>query len=632
MDDDGRPIKRIKRACETCRRKKSRCSGERPVCSNCTRLGHHCEYAAEEAPEYVRGLEQRLGCLESKLEVLLACSHHTPAAAPASGTNRPNPDASGEAQIINDPLINFPDATPQNPAHLFLTYCNFQPLPLFPHRTFLESYDSRDAEVQLAIQALGQRFDGRGVADLEIDREIRDWTESSRRMVMSRLAEGAVELSTLQTLCLLTLIDYTNGNIIRTGVNLRLAKYLIECLKLDGPNFPDNLEDERDERVLCRWTVYILETLASDGYSAISSNPVNTSTRTDVGLVACTVQYSKVWGLSRAYASAHIRADSPSPWSPQSDYSVITSELMECESRIPLKYRLHASEFPELSAAELDQHRQYWGPWLFFQFVSHSILALVNHPLLLSMRLKNFRHTMPQSFLRNSFEQITINTGWVLHFVTLLEKKGFEVSDPTLGQCVAIVATIFLQHSFVEEASFRQKAQIGYEKCIGFVHQMGRRWPHLEKQANKLRQLSNSISGGAHGSQQAWSVNVHLLWEILVSSPSKQTRHPPNDIFGPSLRDSIPQNSLRSDDASPDPEFALIGSAGISGHRTVARELVTYPPEEVQHFHNSQNQIPDLDLSGLIGNPELGISGSGGGLLQPQDYGRLIENWLNLEP
>ncbi|CEI63477.1 unnamed protein product [Fusarium venenatum] len=36
----------IRRACEPCRRKKSRCTGERPICSFCERLDLPCEYAA----------------------------------------------------------------------------------------------------------------------------------------------------------------------------------------------------------------------------------------------------------------------------------------------------------------------------------------------------------------------------------------------------------------------------------------------------------------------------------------------------------------------------------------------------------------------------------------------------------
>jgi hypothetical protein len=46
MSDD-RPAKRIRQACEQCRRKKSKCSGDRPVCSTCWRLEQNCYYNGE---------------------------------------------------------------------------------------------------------------------------------------------------------------------------------------------------------------------------------------------------------------------------------------------------------------------------------------------------------------------------------------------------------------------------------------------------------------------------------------------------------------------------------------------------------------------------------------------------------
>lgn len=42
-----RPAKRIRQACEQCRRKKSKCSGEKPVCNTCWRLEQHCYYNGE---------------------------------------------------------------------------------------------------------------------------------------------------------------------------------------------------------------------------------------------------------------------------------------------------------------------------------------------------------------------------------------------------------------------------------------------------------------------------------------------------------------------------------------------------------------------------------------------------------
>lgn len=37
-------IKRSRQACDTCRRKKSRCTGEKPVCATCKRLKQECSY------------------------------------------------------------------------------------------------------------------------------------------------------------------------------------------------------------------------------------------------------------------------------------------------------------------------------------------------------------------------------------------------------------------------------------------------------------------------------------------------------------------------------------------------------------------------------------------------------------
>jgi hypothetical protein len=45
---DGRSAKRIRLACLPCRKKKVRCSGGRPSCALCVRIGRSCIYAEEE--------------------------------------------------------------------------------------------------------------------------------------------------------------------------------------------------------------------------------------------------------------------------------------------------------------------------------------------------------------------------------------------------------------------------------------------------------------------------------------------------------------------------------------------------------------------------------------------------------
>lgn len=92
---------------------------------------------------------------------------------------------------------------------LYLKYCDCQPLPLFDPSNFIESLDSRDSEVILCIQALALRFSKleSTINSQAVLQNATDNTKRSRSLVMNRIAEGRVELSTLQSLCLLSLLD-----------------------------------------------------------------------------------------------------------------------------------------------------------------------------------------------------------------------------------------------------------------------------------------------------------------------------------------------------------------------------------------------------------------------------------------
>ncbi|CAG8017984.1 unnamed protein product [Penicillium nalgiovense] len=553
-------------------------------------------------------------------------------------------------------------------AEFYLTFCNAQPLLLFPHRSSLVSLGKRDPELLLAIEALGVRFNGPGVIDQDIELEIKRKTERACQMAMMRLASGTVELSTIQTLCLLSMLEFTAGHIIRASSYTRLATYLMGNLRINGLESLSNLETERDERKLCHVSLIMLKNLhgslhppkdsldllAEPGeivsplgamiFNKEITRGTSGDSKPDIGINGSSVYTSELWAMACNYAASHVGVDAHPPWSPNSDYAMINFRHCEHESLMPLRFRLHASRFQDYPPAELHANRDYWSPWLFFQLVWHAVPCLLNHPFLLSMRLRNFRRTMPQSFLRNSFEQLTFHSGWVVHFLELIEMKSFEVSDPTIGQCVAIVATIYLQHSFVEDQAFNRKAQNGFEKCLRFLRNMGRRWPHIDRQARQLQQLRDSVSPGGlmtdniapgrSNSRQKWSVNLQLLWKILVYSHASNLTDPASDIFGPELaKDSVGCSGDPSAGDITERDFALIGSAGISGHKTVAPECVTYPPEQTEDPIETPSQIsPRMEYPGLPGDPNMEFSGGDTLFLQLQDYGRAFEDWLSVNP
>ncbi|KAJ5661979.1 transcriptional regulator family: Fungal Specific TF [Penicillium maclennaniae] len=514
--EDERPAKRTRQACETCR-----------LIQFPGRLGQNCFYtgstdAVDEGSEFAKHMEDRVSRIESKLEQLIEYI--------AAGRRQPQPTGpspmvsihEGEQPLPHPELssrrhepMQHPFSSDLSSIELYRIFCNFQPLPLFPREESSVSLAGRDPELVLAMEALGARFLGRGVKDSQTNEQI-------------------------------TMLEFTAGNLVRAGFYAKNAKFFMQNIRVGDLESLKHLDSERDERKLCQ---------------------------ANIDIKAANMHTSELWALACNYAMNHTGDDTNPPWHPQSDYAIITYWHTEHESCMPLRFRLHASRFSDHSPAELQTNRDYWGPWLFFQVVWHAIPALLNHPFLLSMRLRNFRRTMPQSFLRNSFEQLTFHSGWIVHFLELVESKNFEVSDPTLGHCVTIVATIYLQHSFAEDQDFGKQAQTGFEKCLRFLRTMANRWPHIERQVQHLEQLRGSISPGGlmtdastpktvSNHRQKWSVNLQLLRKILVYSQASKSSNPAGDIFGPQLvKDNIASGASFAGDIA-DPGFSLIGSEG----------------------------------------------------------------------
>lgn len=185
------------------------------------------------------------------------------------------------------------------------------------------------------------------------------------------------------------------------------------------------------------------------------------------GILAYKTQAAGIWHMVRAYAAARVGADSLPPWSPQSDYALVMLRNLEFECRFPLKYRYATSKFGGMSSEALNLRRNYWASFFMTHFIHETTDILLNHPFLLSLRLRNFRHMLPLTFIHNSFEHLSRETG------------KFQLNDPVIAHCVVIVATVHPQHSFVQDNILRSKAQSGYETCLRSLKQASLVWPRI---------------------------------------------------------------------------------------------------------------------------------------------------------
>lgn len=90
---------------------------------------------------------------------------------------------------------------------LYLTWCHAQPIILFDAELFLDSLPFRDKELVLALRSFGLRYPP-GVLTPQQRQRIASTEREAKKLVMNRIADSDIQLSTLQTLCLLSLSEF----------------------------------------------------------------------------------------------------------------------------------------------------------------------------------------------------------------------------------------------------------------------------------------------------------------------------------------------------------------------------------------------------------------------------------------
>lgn len=415
-------------------------------------------------------------------------------------------------------------------AELFMTYCDCQPLPLFVRETFVSTLTIRtkEPEILFALLAVTVRFSTAAYFRDNLQDWIKGYAETARSLIMKRISEGPVEMSTLQSLCLLTLVDYTSkfsfnsqseflliladGNTQRASIHSGLAMTLAQCAGLAVESGDPISDVVREERRRCFWSICLLRQLhgadcrllelseedefpvypASIGQppgdtngNSKSSNDIPLRTdKPDLGIVAYAIQLTDVWYKTTKYGRRRSKPSQIPPWSPRSEYATIMAQEMDYETRMAPIHRYKPSDFANRTSEELESNREYWGPWLFVQFLYHTNLCLLNHPLLFSLRLRNITSMIPEIFLQHTEDLIVSHATWIVHLIDVLEAKSFYPSDPFLGHCAAIAATIFLQESYKPRDTSHNEKEVNFAKCLKFVRNIAVHWPHVSRIAS----------------------------------------------------------------------------------------------------------------------------------------------------
>ena len=197
------------------------------------------------------------------------------------------------------------------------------------------------------------------------------------------------------------------------------------------------------------------------------------------GIWAYMIQLSTLWGEVRTYVKQWAQqTDCAPPWSIESGYAVISAHLMNLETNLPACHRFDLARFPDRENLYLQDHREYWSPWLYLQFTYHTIHNMLNHPFLYSSRPRQSAQlAVPNTFWKTSSELAYIHSTWVARLIDMVTNKAYHVSDPFIGHCTAIAATIHIYFCRAADKTTREAALSRLGRCVAFLAELAILWP-----------------------------------------------------------------------------------------------------------------------------------------------------------
>ncbi|KAL4893432.1 hypothetical protein BDV59DRAFT_192981 [Aspergillus ambiguus] len=569
---DSRVNKRSHQACENCRRKKTRCPGERPKCSTCTRLQQVCHYSRhyglfERSPGRER--EDRIQQLEDKMNLMLegpitldsysdglssrdVTSVST--ARPQSPTARGKAHDSANVQTVDTlPLAIPPKDIITEAIALYFQYCHKQPLWLFDADDFPVPENSPD-EVVFGILSLALRYSHNHFLGASVDQLCRQYADAAHNLIMNRITRGAVRLSTLQSLCLIALAEYMANNTHLAWVHIGLVTSLAKCGEVDVELHEREITPALEARRKLFWSIHflnqqygprsmqlnMLRDIHTPKYMAINTDspremgvkppqiPQENDSSTKGGIWNYMVQLASLWNEVQQYVSHCASGDTTPPWAVESGYTIIGAHLMDIETRFPTTHRYDSMRFQEQSVEELHRDRGYWSPWLYLQFTYHAVHSVLNHPFLYSWRpQQSAQLAVPNTFWKTSSELALIHTTWTVRLIDMVTEKDYQLSDPFLGHTVAIAASIHIYYCRATDPAVRESAQRKVETCLNFLGDLATRWPRcraIYRQVQALIQSAFSPSPGLDSQRpprRTLSIDTELMWDILFHNPPK---------------------------------------------------------------------------------------------------------------
>ncbi|KPI38205.1 uncharacterized protein AB675_1008 [Cyphellophora attinorum] len=419
-------------------------------------------------------------------------------------------------------------------AKLYERHHACQPLVLFPSSDFAQTIHRRGGCTLSAILLSSLRFAGtKAFFSHEIDSSL--LKAAIENCILEDVICGTSELTTLQALVIVARYYLDDGNSEKAVSLLSLTSMLLssESLQLDAGQA---VKASAEEKRCCYWSVVLLRRLLGftsqleqmpdrklivypQSCSTPSLHNIRPEYRSsyehstgDNGIMVFVLEMSDEWVKVMAYIRHFLNSGRDTwPWLTTSRYNETLSGVMSIETRLqPHLHRIKHFELRELTLDDLESCREYWAPWLLSRFMYHTMICLLNHPLLIILQLQGSQHDSELFRQQTSF-YATHHVRWILYFIGFIEARAFQIYDSTIGYCAAVVATIEMQLIYSVDTATAHKKERNIETCRKFVQRMIPACPSMKLMDRKLHELKEMMASAFTASaNQTKSISIDL--------------------------------------------------------------------------------------------------------------------------
>ncbi|KAE8312382.1 hypothetical protein BDV41DRAFT_565172 [Aspergillus transmontanensis] len=511
---------RSKNACEPCRRKKTKCPGEQPICSFSLRLNQKCTYAHKVNAGRIRKAQiNRLESQVNQLSNTLQLDQDMNSRDSGPGITQSLSVAipiNGQSTSGLPRSRPSPSSCPYPPAEVifqlievYKSRIHFQPFPLFdvallPSRWSQWPHYLLQSFLAASLTFADSSFHG-NMKSCTTDR----FVNLARMTAIPLAAEGMASLQVLQSLCLLTICDIAAKNEPRVSMNICIATNLAQSMLRDSKTACQKSPALSEDEIRCYWTIFLLDKSFTRGKRALypEIQPIATLPNLAIPKIPPAIADTESSHSNPTSASGVIEYSMPmqydqseDPWLTSSIYSDIELEFYKFETTLAQMHRFKNVNFSSRSSEEIFQYKEYWSAWLLLQTTFHTGHALLNHPL-----------------IHRTIDQALLHSGWTSRLIRIADDIGIQINDPVICHQVVISATVHWVFSFASDSIIAERAISDLDQCRKFVNNVASYWPRFAEKAIALDQLhliarQTEAVLGQLGLPRAVS---SLLWDLI---------------------------------------------------------------------------------------------------------------------